>query len=498
MKIKYGKIYLILLAAICVGVSVIFIEKIFSFNDVITHPTLARQSIELFNESSGNKISSTLEISWIMQGAREEDTPIRWMNHFYNPITGYGLPAFSSAKDWTGQNIKQSLYPKGNQTWQRAIDSYVKGDRQEAFMALGHNLHLIEDMAVPAHTRIDIHLADPFENWAKNNSDWKLVKTSMTKFNNLEEYFNSLANYSNKYFLSEDTINYNVLVDSDTFKKKINGMTTNCVAGNTEGSKFCLIAFIKSKFGAIKYFIDDPVVNSDYYSLLAPKAVSYGAGMIDLFFKEVEKKEKEEAKKSLLEKLKSLISNLYPKSIETNFYSPASFKEVEKEIAEKIGAVAGAAIKENGKVLAVKVTADDLFTPGQTEASSNNSTPAPLPLKEQEIISPLPGKDETVLNKEEEKTENEILGTKVSSGSAFILLGGDGAPPETTITSKPEKISSSSLASFTFSSSEDNSSFSYNLNNNGWESCGGRLNLTGLADGEHIIKVRASDRSGNI
>jgi len=133
-----------------------------SFDDIITHPLLARKAVELFNESSGNKIALTQEISWIMQGAREEDTPIRWMNHFYNPITGYGLAGFSSAKNWTGQNIKQSLYPKGNQTWQKAIDSYAKGNRKDAFIALGHSLHLIEDMAVPAHTRIDIHLTgDP-------------------------------------------------------------------------------------------------------------------------------------------------------------------------------------------------------------------------------------------------------------------------------------------------------------------------------------------------
>jgi len=56
-----------------------------SFDDIITHPLLARKAVEVFNEFFGNKISSQ-EIGWIMQGAREEDTPIRWMNHFYNLI----------------------------------------------------------------------------------------------------------------------------------------------------------------------------------------------------------------------------------------------------------------------------------------------------------------------------------------------------------------------------------------------------------------------------
>ena len=57
-----------------------------SYDTNINHPLLARKAVELFNESSGNKIALTQEISWIMQGAREEDTPIRWMNHFYNLI----------------------------------------------------------------------------------------------------------------------------------------------------------------------------------------------------------------------------------------------------------------------------------------------------------------------------------------------------------------------------------------------------------------------------
>src|SRR5680860_45817 len=115
----------------------IFSWPVQSFNDTITHPKLAWESAEVFNENWGDKISLE-EIMWIAQGAREEDTPPRWMNHFYNPETGAGLFFYSSAKDWVEQNIRQSLYLKGNQTWQKAIDSYAKGNKEEAFVALGH------------------------------------------------------------------------------------------------------------------------------------------------------------------------------------------------------------------------------------------------------------------------------------------------------------------------------------------------------------------------
>ncbi|MDD5071739.1 MAG: lamin tail domain-containing protein [Patescibacteria group bacterium] len=469
-----------------------------SFNDTITHPTLARQSVELFNEFSGNKISSTAEINWIMQGAREEDTPPRWMNHFYNPQTGYGLSFHSSAKNWTGQNIKQSFYPKGNQTWQRAIDSYIKGDRKEAFIALGHNLHLIEDMAVPAHTRLDIHLSgDPFESWAENNSDWKLAKTSITKFNSLGEYFDSLANYSNRYFFSQDTIEVNSF-----YKEIIENKKIYLLSRDDAGEEFKLAE--KVIIAGKPFYYLTLSVHSDYYSLLAPKAVSYGAGMIDLFFKEVEKKKEEEAKKNWLDKLKNAISNVYPKNIEISQYNSAYFEEAGRQFSEIIRESGELAVREAGQVLSVKITAEDLFKPEQIEASDNDSISVYLPSPEPSLdqkTAPLPfEKDEVILNKEKEKTEGKVLETGTasnSSGSASITFSNDNTAPETAIISSPEKISSSSFASFVFSSSESESSFEYNLNNNGWQSCGDRLDLTGLADGEHIIEIRASDKSGN-
>jgi len=261
--------------------------------------------------------------------------------------------------------------------------------------------------------------------------------------------------------------------------------------------------------------------------MLSPKAIGYSAGVIDYFVREFDKINKEkiqEEKLSFLEKLKnnysSLLSSLKynwgdtliasrsfvggifsftKKETEGSLENLNYFVEANKEVLQEVEKKLETAAKEGGQVLSAKITAEDLFEPKKTEASDNNSIPVSLPSIEQKI-TPLPlKKDEIVFNKkEEEKTESEILETKTVSGSAFIIPGGDGAPPETAIISSPEKISSSSMASFVFSSSESGSGFAYNLNNNGWQSCGDRLDLTGLADGEHIIEIRASDRSGNI
>ncbi len=315
MSFRPKRTIFVLFAGVAIIISVIIYGQVFSYDTEVAHPFLTEKVIELFNKNSEIQISQQ-QREWLKQGAIEEDTPIRWMNHFYNPITGNGLWGFSSAKDWSRENIKQLFYPKGNQTWQKAIEFYTNGDKKQAFIALGHVLHLIEDMSVPAHTRDDAHPeGDPYESWVKNNAEKNFEGVSITNFDNLDNFFDLLAGYSNKYFLSKDTINKNELANKNIFRKKIGeNKFVDCIQGEDSlDNKFCLV-FTEGSYFTRFYFIDDPIVHSDYYSLLAPKAISYGAGVIDLFFKEVEKEEQKQQEKSWLDKLKEKIGITQPAS----------------------------------------------------------------------------------------------------------------------------------------------------------------------------------------
>ncbi len=293
-KVNYKKVFLIFGFAIFIG-SAVFIRRAFSYDTNFAHPLLTKKAIEEFNKTSGNKISEK-EINWIVQGAKEEDTPIRWMNHFYDPVNNKGLLTFSTAKEWSEANIKQLGYLTGNQTWKKALGLYQEGKKQESFIALGHILHLIEDMAVPAHTRDDSHAeGDPYEDWVKNNSEQGFDKINIIHLDNLDKYFDTLANYSNKYFLSEDTINEKELADKKIFNKNLqSGETIKCVEGNANGTPFCLIKYKINKIGEVDYILDDSPIHSDYYSLLAPRAVATSAGVIELFLKEAGKEVKKE------------------------------------------------------------------------------------------------------------------------------------------------------------------------------------------------------------
>src|SRR3989344_5418221 len=87
-------------------------------------------------------------------------------------------------------------------------------------------------------------------------------------FDSLPKYFDSLANYSNNNFFSKDTI-----LSSEYALPKI-----------------------EREFGSEEeiYSIEDrsKVILSDYWSHLSKQAVLHGAGVVRLFFEEVEKERK--------------------------------------------------------------------------------------------------------------------------------------------------------------------------------------------------------------
>ena len=91
----------------------------------------------------------------IRRGIKDEDTGLRSVHHFYNPETGTGLSNYADALRWGAIG-----YPNNaDNEWdlEDAVAYYRKGDKENAYKALGHVLHLLEDMSSPMHTRGIIH-----------------------------------------------------------------------------------------------------------------------------------------------------------------------------------------------------------------------------------------------------------------------------------------------------------------------------------------------------
>ena len=100
-----------------------------------------------------------------------------------------------------------------------------------------------------------------------------------------------------------------------------------------------------------------------------------------------------------------------------------------------------------------------------------------------------------------------VLDQDLSPKPAYCELGaaiGDACPdtpdteaPQTTIDSGPAGKTTNASPSFTFSSSEPNSSFECRLDSGSWSSCTSPNSYQNLAAGTHVFEVRATDPAGN-
>ncbi len=506
---KNKAVIIIILVILIIAGSVAVGNRAFSYNDTITHPSLTGNIAKIYNANSELKLTEQ-EIGWLKQGSIEEDRAPRWMNHFYDPIADVGLPGGFSSKIWAGSPFLQIREDGDNQTWQRAIDSYADGDRKSAFIALGHVLHLLEDATVPAHTRLDAHpTGDPYEVWVRDNIGLNInFDSTPNKVDSLDQIFYDLAKYSNNYFLSKNTVDLNKLKNVDNFKKIKDGVVFNCkeIVGN---ESFCLITFETAKTGEIKYVLDSPIVHSDYFSLLAPKAVSYGAGAVKLFFDEAEKKKKEYEQKSWWEKLKDSVNQLLA-GFSGEIYAGISSEEIAPSPAQRDSAPEVVATPTPSAVPLPSNTVEarekiEVNLPPDTVAAQEK-----LGGDIKEEVNPQNSKIPPAIVEEIIPGQAKLPATSPTPLTFLPGMSGptptpspspnepDTTAPETIITSAPAASVATTTAVFIFTSSESDSTFECQLDGAATSSCvSPKKEYADLSEGSHIFKVRATDAAGN-
>jgi len=162
------------------------------YDNLIVHPKLTQEAIDLYNQEFPKQKLTSKQKDWIVQGSIAEDTDPRYLNHFYNPKTGRGLNDGSyygiSAKKWAyNQNSVSGDYSVP-QIW----ENYRDGNKKRAYQGVGHILHLIQDMSVPAHVRNDAHpppKGDPYENWTKKHNPILKDKLDFIEIKNIKRVF---------------------------------------------------------------------------------------------------------------------------------------------------------------------------------------------------------------------------------------------------------------------------------------------------------------------
>lgn len=190
---------------------------VYSWDTYTTHRTLTVQAHEyLVNnnliplEYQGDNIKNNLS-----DGARDEDNPIfRAWFHFYPAINSAIATATCNSVEWAFNDtpctgtipLVDSWTYTNYHTWSYAVD-YAGIDA--AWIALGHVLHLLEDLAMPAHVRNDPHAqeigdGDPLELYAKDQTP-PLPTGSLYNFDSPDEFFLSLIEYTQANHFSNDT-----------------------------------------------------------------------------------------------------------------------------------------------------------------------------------------------------------------------------------------------------------------------------------------------------
>ena len=265
-----------------------YIKDILGYEKGIDLKMQGRAQVDFKDENNrivkkGN-LGTQSVLNWIKQGSTAEDDPTfcRAVSHFHNPLESWAKSGASdfppqnwtctlmswptySAVTWATGYISSDLNvpkvtfsdapDKSPNNWNNAREDYFQAltssTNREYYLskslgALGQVIHLLEDMAVPAHTRNDFwaHLTlfnlawnpknwvyQPFERYVKRNNAKlvedasKVVTTdttpsfpdpSLTKFWDTEQYKNrgipstatniGLAEFSSPNFLSDWTI----------------------------------------------------------------------------------------------------------------------------------------------------------------------------------------------------------------------------------------------------------------------------------------------------
>ncbi|MBI2633372.1 MAG: hypothetical protein HYW78_03230, partial [Parcubacteria group bacterium] len=318
-------------------------NALFAYDQGTTHAALTDEIVDFYNIIYEDKFTPE-EKELIVQGSIEEDTSPRYINHFYDPINNQGWSAEHageisqdalkllskiglssrdpvSAKQWATDSNEQQKYALygGDQSWPTALRLYAEGNKQAAYTALGHTLHLLEDMTVPDHTRNDTHApapgdpGSPYEKWAMKFTRNKISITGdlYTKRKNpimkdsIEAYFDYLANYSNKNFVSKDTMydkkyneplknNYTDLGDGIYFYKN-DEIGQYTLFKQTKGGKYVIEG--KDLLGKDDDQGNKPEILDGYWIRLSSQAVLAGAGAVKLFKNQAEALKKELALK---------------------------------------------------------------------------------------------------------------------------------------------------------------------------------------------------------
>jgi len=538
---------------ILIIISIIFITSVaLAYDNYETHPKLTLAAIDIFNEQADKKLSAS-DAELISQGSTEEDVNPRYLNHYYNPETGQGLADTSEVPDLLKNlpihSAKEWLWAQDSATGDFSVPAilnyYRAGNTADAHKGVGHILHLLQDMTVPAHTRDDTHKnGDIFELWAKANGVINRSKIDYIQVDDLNTIADELATYSHNNFISYDRADTSQFSSNRIIKGTMNGKNIGYLMNNINGIDYRIaFTFSPDSINPDFVFIDDTKLNIDYWNMLYPKAVGASAGAIGYFereFAKIDEEKKQKQELSLWQKIVSPFSNFKndlkstslamwnsfdinasdfilntipekTKLAEQNIdYFVEANKEIAQSAANRAAVLGEKAVEEIIKPITklkpvIKITNPRVLKQGVP--SPQKTSPQPSPYKG-EGENGGEGRENPLLGKEgwpEAGVVNPIpnLGFMMLAGpppalaAEEIIIPADTLAPTINIISGVFMFSNSSTSEFILQSNESPVDFSCNVDDLAWQACAATTTIEYLSEGQHVLAVKAVDAAGN-
>lgn len=214
--------------------------------------------------------ANALTIHWndVAWGLLHEDDFPNYREHFWDPITGLGLP------NWPFPNFS-SAATRAQNYWNSSefLPAYSNGNYQLAYRTLGRIAHLAMDMGVPAHVNLDAHVITEFyEKTYITNAANRVHATAVSTNSDVQAIMRVIA-LASRNFDSDDVDGL-----ADRGARRAGGFT------NAEGAGIAQVCYPGAEAaagGIFKLFYDTvhPVVQ-----LIRPAQAEVHSGLIGVPF----------------------------------------------------------------------------------------------------------------------------------------------------------------------------------------------------------------------
>jgi hypothetical protein len=206
-----------LAAAAALTCALVTVRPAVAYDADFTHRWITRQAIEHLRAAYPGEYDDVLDhLEALLDGVTDEDNELldgdadvgtlRVMRHFLRPTDGAGFSyqgrEFPSSFEW-------GAIPDASNAWgyDDAVAYWKAGDKANAYTAIGHVIHLIQDATVPAHTHLDNHgppAGDTYEDYCssrmRSDRDGDLATppagAAIPEFETLEDLFYATARAS--------------------------------------------------------------------------------------------------------------------------------------------------------------------------------------------------------------------------------------------------------------------------------------------------------------